>query len=163
MSNKRVWLALVLPLLAISVAIARAELFLRRAQEVSLPIQGYDPRDLLHGHYIQFQLAVQTTQNAEQCARAACCLCLTNTHAQQASTQVLSCTQAHAQCAAALPLQAAQRSWRFYVAEAQAREIERALRDAHAVGRAFAVLAVQPSGEARVRELRLDGQRYSSP
>ncbi len=30
--------------------------FVRTAQEVVLPIQGYDPRNILSGHYIRFQI-----------------------------------------------------------------------------------------------------------
>lgn len=163
MSNKLMWLALALPLATITLAVARAELFLHRAQEFSFPIQGYDPRDLLHGHYIQFRLGVDTARDGDECAHDACCLCLTREQSKASpSTGVTTCTDAHARCDGALPLEAATRSWRFYVAEGQARDIERALADAHALGRAFAVLAIDRAGGARVRELRLDGKRYGS-
>jgi uncharacterized membrane-anchored protein len=162
-SNRLTWLALALPLAAITLAVARAELFLHRAQEFSFPIQGYDPRDLLQGHYIQFRLTLDTAHDADECAQDACCLCLTRAHGQPVpSTAVTTCAQAHVRCESALPLEAAERSWRFYVAEGQARDIERALRDAHELGRAFAVLAIEPAGGARVSGLQLDGQRYGS-
>jgi uncharacterized membrane-anchored protein len=163
MSNRWIWLALALPLACIVLAVARAELFVQRAQELSLPIQGYDPRDLLQGHYLQFRLAVSTAHGAEACASGECCLCLMRVQGQlPADTSVSTCREARGACSAALPLSAAERSWRFYVPESQARELEQALRAAHAEGRAYAVLAIERSGEARVRELRLAGKRYGS-
>ena len=162
-SRTLIWLALALPLLMIGLAIARAELFLRRAQELSLPIQGYDPRDLLHGHYIQFRLALEPAPDDAACSAETCCLCLTRVPGQMAAHSMrLPCSEVRSACAGSLPLSAAQRSWRFYVPEERAQEIERALRDAHAVGRAFAVLAIEPRGEARVRELVLSGRHYGS-
>jgi len=155
--TKLTWIALALPLLAIGLGVVRAELFLRRAHELVLPIQGYDPRDLLHRHYIQFRLALEHTSDRSSCAGEACCLCL-----MRGSSEVRACSEVRSGCDAFLPLEAAERSWRFYVPEARALDLERALREAHARGRAFAVFAVQGSGQARVQALQLDGERYGS-
>jgi hypothetical protein len=48
--------ALTLPLLALATLIGRQEAMLAGAAVVNVPVRGYDPRDLLHGHYIQGQL-----------------------------------------------------------------------------------------------------------
>lgn len=167
MPRKLTWFALLLPLLVIVLAIARAELFLRGAQQFSLPIQGYDPRDLLQGRYLQFRLALDREHGLEReaCTSDAqeCCWCLTNVPGQpQARAEVASCATARAQCAGALPLMAADKPFRFYVPETQAPVMERALGEARLTGQAFAVFAIDPSGEARVSELSLNGQRYVS-
>ncbi len=167
MSRKLVWLALALPLLVIVLAIARAELFLRGAEEFSLPIEGYDPRDLLQGRYLQFRLSLDEEHALEReaCAGATedCCWCLSSVPGQPAArAETATCSTARTQCAGALPLSAATTPFRFYVPEAQAPDMERALGEARLTHRAFAVFAIDPSGEARVSELMLNGKRYRS-
>jgi hypothetical protein len=167
MTRKLVWFALALPLLTVVLAVARAELFLRGAQEFSLPIQGYDPRDLLQGRYLQFRLALDREHALEReaCAPAsqACCWCLTHVPGQEsARAELATCSTARAQCSGALPLSAADAPFRFYVPEAQAPSMERALGEARLTHQAFAVFAIDPKGEARVGELSLAGKRYSS-
>jgi len=62
--GKRVLLALALvDLLFFGGWVAREE-SLRRGGRIYLPIEGYDPRDLLSGHYVRFQLvAVREAAN----------------------------------------------------------------------------------------------------
>ena len=48
--------ALALPLLALAALIGEQEAMLAGAAVVNVPVRGYDPRDLLHGHYIRGQL-----------------------------------------------------------------------------------------------------------
>ena len=48
--------ALALPVLALAALIGEQEAMLSGAAVVNVPVRGYDPRDLLHGHYIQGQL-----------------------------------------------------------------------------------------------------------
>lgn len=158
--------ALVLPLLVIVLAIARAELFLRQASEFSLPIGGYDPRDLLQGRYLQFRLLLDAehTEEREACdaSTQACCWCLTVVPDAAARAERATCSTAQELCDGALPLAAADKPFRFYVPESQARTMERALIDARAADAAFAVFAIDQEGEARVRELRLNGRSYTS-
>lgn len=48
-------LVLVLPVLALAGLWGWTERWSRQGTDWEVPIQGYDPRDLLRGHYIQFQ------------------------------------------------------------------------------------------------------------
>jgi hypothetical protein len=48
--------ALALPLLALAALIVEQEVKLAGAAVINVPVRGYDPRDLLRGHYIQGQL-----------------------------------------------------------------------------------------------------------
>jgi hypothetical protein len=52
-----VLLALILPTVTLSTLSAVSFLNKRHAPSFILPIRGYDPRDLIHGHYLQFQIA----------------------------------------------------------------------------------------------------------
>jgi uncharacterized membrane-anchored protein len=167
MPHRLVWVALALPLLVILLAITRAELFLRQAAEFSLAIGGYDPRDLLQGRYLQFQLLLDAdhTEEREACDAntQACCWCLTRAQDELAAhAERATCRSARELCDGALPLAAAEKPFRFYVPEAQASAMERALIDARAAETAFAVFAIDDEGEARVRELRLNGRSYVS-
>lgn len=48
-------LSLALPLLGLGAVWAQTELFSRQGTEWDVPVRGYDPRDILRGHYVQFQ------------------------------------------------------------------------------------------------------------
>ena len=167
MPRRWIALAVALPVVVIVLAIVRAELFLRQATEFSLPIGGYDPRDLLQGRYLQFRLLLdaQHTEEREACdaKTQACCWCLTHVDdAATAHAQRSTCSTARELCDGSLPLSAADKQYRFYVPERQAPTLERALIDARAAEAAFAVFAIDQEGEARVRELRLNGRSYAS-
>ena len=164
MSRRYLLVAVTLPLLAVAFGIVRAELFLRGAHDFVFEIAGYDPRDLLRGHYLQFRLQVDPLPDREACddATGDCCLCLTRTgpdavpHAERAS-----CATARTSCDAALHTRYLNEPQRFYVPEAAAAELEQRLRDAMQRRGAQVVLATDREGEAQIRELRIDGEAIS--
>jgi hypothetical protein len=47
--------ALALPVVALAAMIGQQELRLRNAELINVPVRGFDPRDLLRGHYITGQ------------------------------------------------------------------------------------------------------------
>jgi hypothetical protein len=161
MSRRFTIVALVLPLLAIGLGIVRAELFRGRARDFVFEIEGYDPRDLLRGHYLQFRLRVEPLSVREACDErsAECCLCLTRS-APDAVPYVerASCATARASCDGALHVRFLNEPQRYYVPEQRARSFEKRLISAMAHRRAHAVLAIDADGQANVRELRIDGQ-----
>jgi hypothetical protein len=105
------------------------------------------------------------TEERESCdaKTQACCWCLTRVQdGVAARAERATCSTAHELCDGALPLAAADKSFRFYVPEAQATAMERELLDARTADDAFATFAIDGEGEARVLELRLHGKRYAS-
>ena len=54
--NKFKTFLLLLPFIGMCCWVMYYAHFVKTAQEVVLPITGYDPRNLLSGHYIQFQI-----------------------------------------------------------------------------------------------------------
>jgi uncharacterized membrane-anchored protein len=153
--------AVALPLLAIVLGIVRAERFLRRTRDFVLEIGGYDPRDLLRGHYLQFTLRVDPLPQREACVddpQGTCCLCLTRAQPGQVSqVERATCATAHTECDGSLPLGVLAQPYRYYVPEDSAKELQKRLLDAMPRSGARAVVAVDSRGEARVRELRIDG------
>jgi uncharacterized membrane-anchored protein len=64
LSIKRVLLGMaLLDLLVFGGWIAREEMF-RTGDLIQLPLDGYDPRDLLSGHYVRFRLAAERETEA---------------------------------------------------------------------------------------------------
>lgn len=77
---KRGWLmaaALILPVAGLGLGITIHQTTMRDAQEWRIPIQGYDPRDLLRGQYVNYRYDWAVTGEPRLCRRdAACVLCL---------------------------------------------------------------------------------------
>lgn len=56
MNNYVKALFLIFPLTILIVWALYFSMFTKSAQEVTLPIMGYDPRNILSGHYLQYQI-----------------------------------------------------------------------------------------------------------
>jgi uncharacterized membrane-anchored protein len=162
MSRRFTLFAVALPVIAIVLGIVRAEWTLRHGRDFVFEIGGYDPRDLLRGHYLLFSLRVDPLAVREPCeddAPEVCCLCLTRGDDNRVtSAERASCATARADCDGALQISDAIRSVRYYVPEAHATELERRLREATQREAAFAVVSIDADGNGRVRELQIDGE-----
>lgn len=154
--------ALVLPLLAIGLGIVRAELFLADTNEFTFEVAGFDPRDLLRGHYLQFRVRVdEPLAVREPCddANGHCCLCLTRVApGAPPLAERATCDTARASCDGALHTRYLDEPQRYYVPEERAHALEERLREAVERRAAQVVLAIDSQGEARVREMLVDGE-----
>jgi len=162
MSRRFTLLAVGLPVIAIVLGIVRAEWTFRHGRDFVFEIGGYDPRDLLRGHYLLFQLRVDPQAVREPCeddAAQPCCLCLTRGVGDRVtSAERATCATARADCDGALQITDAIRAVRYYVPEAQAADLERRLRDAAQREAALAVVSIDADGRGHVRELQIDGE-----
>jgi hypothetical protein len=158
------WLqaAVMLPLLGLMGVIARAEVRLRSGANFVVAIQGYDPRDLLHGHYLQYSFDFDW-QGESSCGElqggkpraldTSCCVCL-SPGAHVARARQVRC-DAVAGCdwlagpEVAPPL-------RYFVPERQAADLEEALRGRHAA----LSLTCGPDGQPAIGDLYIDGQPW---
>jgi GDYXXLXY protein len=164
MSRRFTALAVVLPLLAVLLGVVRAELFRGRARDFVFEIAGYDPRDLLRGHYLQFRLRIDPLPVREPCddEAADCCLCLTRSDPDAVPyAERATCATARVSCDGALLIRYLNEPQRYYVPEQSAALLEKRLLSAMEHRRAHAVLAIDASGQAQVRELRVDGEPIS--
>jgi hypothetical protein len=164
--NRWLQLAVILPMLGLLVLVARAEVLLRSGQSFRIAIKGYDPRDLLHGHYLEYAFEFdwrgQSTCGAVSGGvptglDASCCVCLmsdvdSNTLAearQVACDEVDTCDGWLDAASLAPPL-------RYFVPERQAPELEEALR-----GRSASLsVTCGPGGDPAIGELHLDGRPW---
>jgi GDYXXLXY protein len=152
---------LALPVVGIAVGIVRAELQLAHAQRFVLPITGYDPRDLLHGHYLAYRLVLGEGGDTSVCADEApgCALCLSaGVGYAPSSVRRVPGAGAAEGCDALVPISALPSLQRFYIPEARADELTVKLRDAAAAGEARLVVAVDRAGTARATALWLAGE-----
>ncbi|MGQ0445299.1 MAG: GDYXXLXY domain-containing protein [Beijerinckiaceae bacterium] len=98
-------LVLLLPLLVLGGIVAKNERDIASAKTWRVKITGYDPRDLLYGHYLNFRFDWGTTLTRGSCAaEQSCCLCL---DAQDGTTSPLASRktcEAAAQCASHIPM-----------------------------------------------------------
>lgn len=163
MRRELIAVAVALPVLAIAFAIVRSEYKLGQSSEFLVPIGGYDPRDLLKGHYLLFRIDARNASTREPCNESEgqrCCACLTRTGRDQpAKIERATCATAVADCDGALAARYLSQSLRYYIPELEAANLDRQLAEAmQHEGGATAVLAIDSPDSLQVRELRLYGQ-----
>ncbi len=122
-------------------------------QEIILPITGYDPRDLLSGHYLIYEIdygvaGICSTNTGKQ-AGYVCLEPRTFSYSAPEDCGKLirgECTDGRFEAGIE----------RFYVPEARARELEELIRSKAA----SIVLSLPRSGQAQVKDLLLDGASW---
>jgi GDYXXLXY protein len=162
MSGRLTLLAVLVPVLGLAVLVGRAEYAGSHGRVWTIPIEGYDPRDLLHGQYLQYRYRLRW-QGPASCGATVyggnepvpgCCLCLTRDTADGYDPFVrqVSCEEATGSCQASLHSETVVPPLRYFLPEDRAQDVEAALRTHDAA----VELTVTPQGEPAVRELLLD-------
>jgi hypothetical protein len=169
--------ALALPVLALAALVGEQERLLTGARTLSVPLRGYDPRDLLQGHYIFAQFdwdweREPVTPNVYQGLDGGACVVAEK---PKPRLRFVPGWQAGDPLEPNCKLMIAGRAWsstpprftpasletdrggvRFYIPEERAGELEKLLSERP--GAFTADLAVRPDGSAAVRALRVDGK-----
>jgi uncharacterized membrane-anchored protein len=178
-SRRLAWLGVLIPVIGLLGLVARSEWSVRTGSVWIIPIQGFDPRDLLHGRYLMYAYAFNW-QGHNECGTSAgqprlpgprpdpsavgagpllqpgCCLCLTRTKGKGTNPAVrqIDCQKAKNDCHAYVRSETVAPPQRFFVPEKRAAELEKALVD----HKASIQLRARPSGSAAVVALYLDGR-----
>src|SRR5262245_27558709 len=145
----QLWFALLLPIVAVAGLVGRAELLRASGPVFHVAIAGYDPRDLLQGHYLRYRLQWPADG---ACDGPSCCLCL-QTSGVHTKVQ---CGVADTACEALLSRQMVDQRREFFIQEGAGTALEQAIRR----GQGAIALNVTPSGQVQVHELFIDGMRY---
>ena len=168
MTRESRWLqvAVLVPMLGLLLLVARAEVLLRSSESFRVAIGGYDPRDLLHGHYLQYTFDFDW-HGESTCGRlaggvpveldASCCVCLTTDvdADTQAQARQVACDQVST-CDGWLQSATLTPPLRYFVPERHASELEEALH-----GRQAALtVTCGPGGQPAIGELSLDGKPW---
>lgn len=158
-------LALALPVLGFLGSVAFAESRLHGAPEVELAISGFDPRDLVRGHYLQYRVDFQAHESLTQDEKPtwdgdlyrASGACLTSTTVGKSSILAYEgATPPHA-CQKGFPIEHLRAPHRIYVEQTRASELERAV----LAGRASVRVALLSESHVLTRELLIDGQPWA--
>ena len=164
--------ALALPLVVLALGIVRSERHLRENRRWTFELTGYDPRDLLRGHYIQYRLALDESlprlhEDAEACDDTKgdrCCLCLAADNPDDvARMQRMTCELARERCDGALGLRYLDELERYYKSEERADELTKLVQDASLEHRAHLVVAIDKSGKPQIDALLVDGIPIEEP
>ncbi len=152
--NNKILMAVALPFILLCFLIARAEYHIKTGEQWNIHITGYDPRDLLRGHYLRFNLAYDWENTAHTCdSEAACCLCLMSTDSQTPKVNKMRCDEAKTQCDSFIAPEYERSLHRFYIAETDGKRAEDILSEAQANKNAFIALSINKNGEPRIRDL----------
>jgi hypothetical protein len=156
--------------LGLTALIGRAEFVHQTRPRWRFAVQGYDPRDILRGRYLNLQYDFNRA-GPDTCAEwdaygdppqpeawppynPQCCLCLTRTNPEGINPQVraVSCEEAP-RCDGWMRTEDVHPPVQFFIPEERAYELEQALRDHDAA----LEVVIDPNGHPSLTELYLDG------
>jgi hypothetical protein len=161
-------IAVALPLVVLALGIVRSERHLADGRRWTFDVTGYDPRDLLRGHYIQYRLVFEDADlpvvgavDGAPCddeTGETCCLCLLG-DLENGRTLVerTTCELARSECEGALQLRYLGELQRYYIAEERAAELTQIFQDASRGNRARLVVAIDAAGRPQIDTLLVDG------
>lgn len=160
MKHKKLLIAVSIPFVLLSLLIVRAELHISQGKEWKFQVQGYDPRDLLRGHYLRFGLRYDWEVEASRSCTVGgdCCLCLTDVGGVVPKVKKLSCDIAQHECESHVRDEFLLDLNRYYIPEDQAQIAEKILREARIDNEAFLTISVNSKGEPQIVDMTLHGE-----
>ena len=159
MTNRKNLLAVLIPFLLLCLLIIRAEFHISQGEEWKFEVQGYDPRDLLRGHYLRFNLRYNWVEGGSQCANANdCCLCLSDIGEITPTVKKTSCEVAQNQCDGFIRSEFERSLNRYYIPENSAVQAEQILRDARASNDAFLSVSINRQGKPLISDMIIHGE-----
>lgn len=155
--NKRILLllALLIPIVALMSSAWLKSVQRSNGEEVILPIEGFDPRDLLAGHYliyrVDYGLATRCTEHESEAA-----VCLRPEQKMYAIDALPASCELFIRgyCDSSADFSAGIE--RFYIPEEYAEALEKQVRDKQGE----IVLSVDSKGNAAIRDLLIDGKPW---
>lgn len=147
--NAALIIALALPVAALLSLTAYKAWIFTRGVEVVLPITGYDPRDLLAGHYLTYRVDYGVEDPCRDYSSQTACVCLSDE-----GNEFRSRCDATGRCRRFIAGSCREGRFmagieRYYIPESKARELDAKVRR----GGAKIRVAVDPSGNAVVKDL----------
>lgn len=159
MKNKKLFMVVMIPFVLLCLLIVRAEYHVAMGAQWDFAITGYDPRDLLRGHYLRFRLVYDWQKPKNECSgELGCSYCLTNVGNQAPKVKIVS-THLAQHCDGFMQYDDLQEPLnRFYIPEMQAKLAEDLLRQARIDETAYLRLSIDKNGAPRIVDLLIDGQ-----
>lgn len=156
-------IALAVPLVVLLLLIGRGELITHSGTKWRVRITGYDPRDLVHGHYLRYQLSWLWSDGDDEAERSSrrsrqrprepdSFFCLnhgSDTRKPPEPRVSLVSRDERSGCQSSFPVEIEERLDRFYIPEGKGAAFERAVRNETC----YVVLAVTRTGQVVVEDL----------
>ncbi len=168
MRSRLTLVALAIPILGMLAVVGRAEFASRGGVVWTIPIEGFDPRDPLHGQYLEYRYRVRwhgpntcgddSANPVFDVVRTGCCLCLQTDRDSRVDPGVrqIHCDERPPDCDAVVQADPLSGRQRYFVPEDRAQDLERALRDRPAA----IEFRVAADGLPATGELLLDGRPW---
>ncbi len=155
MNKKKILIAsLVFPILALLTMTGFRQYNLSTGRDFTLPIEGYDPRDLLSGHYLTYTVNFGIPACAKMENTKTVFICLdpkAKTFIKPAACKwYVQGTCDYGRFTAGIE--------KFYIPESNSRTLDKQVRDK----KASIVITVTPSGTAMVKDLLIDGKSWKN-
>jgi len=145
-------LAVALPIVALAVMLARAEIVSRSGRPYRLHITGYDPLDPIRGHYLRYRLDFLWDTAQDRCTTSPCAYCLRGPAGSEPIVSKVSPGDTGT-CDASFPESQLDHLKEFYIPEDRGPTLERALRSR----RADLLVRVSSGGVVVIQDLLIDG------
>lgn len=150
---KKIYIALLIPCLVLVAMASYNQFLIMTSPEFEFEVEGYDPRDLLSGHYLQFRIKYKTDVHCEANYRPAS-LCVSPVEQLTLTDKPTDCDHwISGRCEGS---RFQDKLNRYYIPQDRAKELESKLR----VGKASVKIAVG-KGNAVIKELLIDGRPWS--
>jgi uncharacterized membrane-anchored protein len=152
-------IALLIPILIIVGSIGKSEYQLATGKFWKFKISGYDPRDLLRGHYVNYQVEFDWQKDKGICSdKDDCCLCLNRKKNSLDSSKVskMSCSLATERCDGLMREEYIQELKKYFIPEDKGKVLENAIREKDAE----ILVAISDDGHPVVRDLLVDGNTW---
>lgn len=163
MKNKTLMFVVMIPFILLCLLIVRAEHHLNTGTEWDIELTGYDPRDLLRGHYLRLRLDYDwDEEKTDYCSGTSCCLCLIPSDKQAPKVHKEYCGTAKSQCDAYIRPEFETSLDRYYVPETEALRAEGILQQARQENNAYIRLSINTRGEPRILDLLIDGKSLNT-
>lgn len=151
--------AVALPFVVLCLLIVRAEYHIQNGEQWNFELQGYDPRDLLRGHYLRMRVSYDMDMKKNACTYdRECCLCLIKTGARVPKVHKTSCSTAKTQCDGFMLSSYQDSMNRYYIPEADAKRAEQILREGNTNRTAFLSVSINKKGEPAIVDLVIGDQ-----
>ncbi len=152
------WL-LIVPVLAVALLMVRAEYNAGQGQMYTVPVDGFDPRDLVYGHYLSIQVDLESLgATRPDGATEGDVFCFQRDGELVRVLQGTKPDMAQESCASRTPIGNLVGAKRYLVPEVDALELENRLRDRDV--NASVELIIQKNGDVSMGMLFLNGQPW---
>lgn len=165
--NKKLAAALAVPMICLALLCAYKAIHVMAGKTVVIPITGFDPRDILSGHYLTYRLKIETGNACQNDDRErdslALCLSLNDKGVVAGSYPVFydSIDEAENKCDAILQGKCERGHFiagveRFYIPENESVFLDSAVRS----GEGAVIVSVDRNGKAVVKDLLINGKPW---